>query len=369
VPSHSSARAGALHWHDNAVLAEPRWLVKKLLPETGVALMSGQWSTGKTFMVLHLAKCVWTEEPFAGHKIKRRGGTLLFAAEAAGDIPIRLRAITASRPGDKLSFAWVEVVPTLSEPGARNQLIAKAQEAAAEMQNRFAIPLALIVVDTMSAAAGFDDENSAGQVQPVMDVLHELARASGALVIAVDHYGKTITAGTRGSNAKESSADAVLALAAPEKGSNQHILTVRKLRSGPTGGQFGYSLKPVSFGRDQDGDEITTCVVEFSPDPVRAPAANAWKGLKDLKQALDVAFVSAPGKIKYDDNGRLVDVVPLEAVRNEFYSCYPVPQGDHAKKQEARRKAFNRQLKRGRDAGLICTRDILGEDHIWIAKA
>jgi hypothetical protein len=96
APSHSSAQASILHWHSNNALAEPRWLVKKMLPEIGVALMSGQWSTGKTFMALHLAKCISTGESFAGHKIKRQGGTLFVAAEAPGDIPIRLRAIATS---------------------------------------------------------------------------------------------------------------------------------------------------------------------------------------------------------------------------------------------------------------------------------
>ena len=76
----SQSPASKLHWHSNAGLPQPRWLVKKLLPETGVALLSGQWSTGKTFMGLHLANCIWNEETFAGQKIKCRGGTLLFAA-------------------------------------------------------------------------------------------------------------------------------------------------------------------------------------------------------------------------------------------------------------------------------------------------
>jgi hypothetical protein len=362
----SQSQASKLHWHSNAGLPQPRWLVKKLLPETGVALLSGQWSTGKTFMGLHLANCIWTGEPFAGQKIKRRGGTLLFAAEAAGDIPTRLHAV-ARRAGKQnpLPFAWVDAVPKLSDPSALVELIAMAREAEMETQQKFGVPLAVILVDTMSAAAGFADENSAADVQPVMDALHKLARATSTLVIAIDHYGKATNAGTRGSNAKESSADAVLAL---EKAGNQHVMTVRKLRSGPAGAKFEYSLEPVSFDVDVDGDEITTCIVKFDPhNQGAAPPANAWKGLPDLKQALDAALGPA-GKtqIVLDNNGRASKAAPLQAVRQEFYRAYPVG-GNQAQRQEARRKAFNRQLTRGRDAGLTCTCEVNGEDFVWIA--
>ena len=179
-------------------------------------------------------------------------------------------------------------MPTLSEPKALAKLLAITREADVGMQARFGVPLALIVIDTMSAAAGFEDENSSADTQPVMNTLHALSRETATLVIAVDHFGKTISAGTRGSGAKESSADAVLALTVAED--ERRTLTVRKLRGGATGGQFGFSLKQVSFGPDADGDEVTTCVVEFSSDPIKAPSVDAWRGLLALEQAIDVGL-------------------------------------------------------------------------------
>jgi RecA-family ATPase len=315
-----------LHWHSNNVPPEPRWLVKKLLPEMGVGLLSGQWSTGKTFMALHLANRVWTGEPFAGRKIKRRGGTLYFAAEAAGDIPIRLRAIAAPPRAVKpvlLPFTWIDEVPKLSDANTCRQLIDIARrQADSEMQKRFGVPLALIIVDTMSAAAGLEDENSAAHVQPVMDVLHQLAKTTGTLVIAIDHIGKSTHVGTRGSSAKESSADAVLTL--EKGGNNSYTMTVRKLRSGPTGQKFEYSLEPISFGTDGDGDEITTCIVSFNPQQV-TPATKSWNGAQDLKQAIDAAK-----QLRLNDDLRLVEGAKLAEVRAEFYKAYPAI-GDEAR--------------------------------------
>jgi hypothetical protein len=158
-----------------------------------------------------------------------------------------------------------------------------------------------------------------------------------------------------------------LALAAPKKGVDQHTMTVRKLRSGPTGRQFRYSLQPVSFGPDEDGDEITTCIVKFNPDDQGAATVNSWRGLQELKEAVHTALgLAGKRNLLLDNDGRRLDATPIEAVRDEFYKAYPA-EGDQAKKQETRRKAFNRQLKRGGASGLICTRDMGGEVFVWIA--
>ena len=208
--------------------------------------MAGHCSTGKTFMALRLAYCVATGYLFAGQKVKHCGGTLYLAAEASGDIPIRLRALTehpALAPKIRLPFARVDEVPKLSDRDALKALLALAGEAGAEMQANFQKPLALIVVDTMSAAACFSDENSAADVQPIMNILQDLARNTGTLVLAIDHVGKSKNAGTRGSTAKEASADAILALSKQDSRDNQYELEVRKLRIGSSGHQFGYSLQ------------------------------------------------------------------------------------------------------------------------------
>ena len=272
-----SQRAISLHWHGDNATTQPRWLVKKLLPETGVALLSGRSSSGKTFVALHLAQCIATDKPFAGRMIKRKGGTLFMAAEAAGDIPIRLQGLGAAPSSTKqapLPFTWVDDVPTISKPGALNRLVEIAREAEGGMRKKFGLPLALIVVDTMAAAAGFLDENDSANAQSVMNVLHQLTRATGALVMVIDHYGKSDKGGTRGSSAKEASADAVLVLVAPNDSGAQHTMTISKLRSGAKGTEFGFWLREVRLGDDEDGEPMSTCIVEFSSER-RLPRFNS----------------------------------------------------------------------------------------------
>ena len=368
-PSKPGTTSGKLHWHQLGQITQPQWLVKGLLPKTGLAFMSGQWSTGKTFMALHLAYCVATGDLFAGQKVKHCGGTLYLAAEASGDIPIRLRALTeppGSAPKRLLPFARVDEVPKLSDPGALKALLALAAEADAGMQANFQKPLALIVVDTLSAAACFNDENSAADVQPVMNILQDLARRTGTLILAIDHVGKSKNAGTRGSTVKEASADAILALSKRDNCGNQYELEVRKLRMGSSGHQFGYSLQTVQFGNDADGDPITTCIVKFGPQQAVSTAANSWRGLEDLKKAYDASIQRSKRNIGISKNGNVILGTPLEDVRQEFYRAYSA-KGVNTAKQDTLRKAFNRQLDRAEKAGLICTGDVGGEVSMWIA--
>lgn len=91
----SSPKADAalieVHWHGEDDQAVARsMLVKGLLPERGKALVSGQWGTFKTFVVLDLAGSVMTGLAFAGREVRRRGGILFVAAEGASEIAIRL---------------------------------------------------------------------------------------------------------------------------------------------------------------------------------------------------------------------------------------------------------------------------------------
>ena len=161
----------------------------------------------------------------------------------------------------------------------------------------------------------------------------------------------------------------MLSLIAPQtkEGVVEHrTLAIRKLRGGSTGDRIGFSLKPVSFGADEDGDEITTCVVEFKEGPVAARTNfDPWKVAKDLNRALLVVLAERGQDMHpFHDQGPKVRAAPLKAVRAELFKAYPSEGSDDAKRQ-----AWKRQLKRARDNGVVGTREIDGEDFIWLAAS
>jgi hypothetical protein len=206
-----------LWWHGDADPNSDRtWLVEGLLPEIGTAIMAGPWGSYKTFVAVDLAISLMCREFFAGRQVNKRCGALFIAAEGAFEVPIRLQgAYEAScDDGGALPFARADQCPRLLDRNALDTLEATARGASDRMRARYGLELGAIIIDTMAAAAGFDDENSNAEAQRAMGVLTALSQRFKCLALVVDHFGKTAETGTRGGSAKEGSADAVLAILA-----------------------------------------------------------------------------------------------------------------------------------------------------------
>ena len=151
-----------LWWHgDDEANADRTWLIEGLLPEIGTAIVSGSWGSHKTFIVVDLAVSLMRGESFAGRAVNRRCGVLFIAAEGAFEIAVRLQASYETNHEDwsPLPFARADECPRLLDRNAFSILEATAKEAAERMRSHHGVELGLIVIATMAAAVGFDDEN------------------------------------------------------------------------------------------------------------------------------------------------------------------------------------------------------------------
>ena len=119
------------------------WLIKHLFPACGHGLLSGQWGTGKTFVVFELAASLGSNQPFLGHVVKRQCGVLLIAAEGASEVRLRLDAVVRGKCGgmQRAPFRWYETAPMLLNKDAIETLIAMARQAEASLQQEFGLPL------------------------------------------------------------------------------------------------------------------------------------------------------------------------------------------------------------------------------------
>jgi AAA domain len=156
--------------------------MNNLIPTTGAGLIIGQWGTAKTFLALDLAASITipSQERFIDYRIKRHGGVLFIAAEGAGSIGLRWDGVVSDKLGlpvmDDIPaqpFAWIDFRPDLLNNGSA-ELSPVIEEVAAQMRQRFDCELVMIFIDTVAAAASFEDENDAAQSQKVMDRLHGL---------------------------------------------------------------------------------------------------------------------------------------------------------------------------------------------------
>jgi RecA-family ATPase len=206
------------HWHGEVPVLDSRpQLVEDLIPEVGVGQISGQWGTYKTFTAMDLTLAVMSGGSFIKFPVLRQGGVLFVACEGQSEVSIRLEgALRDKCPEiDKAPFVWVETCPRLLDKGAGHELTDMIQMASEEMQKRFGLPLALVIIDTYGKAAGYDStgqENDAATNKIIMQHLSRAALANRCFVMAVDHFGKNTETGTRGSSSKEDDSDVVLAL-------------------------------------------------------------------------------------------------------------------------------------------------------------
>jgi hypothetical protein len=358
--------------HRDANNQAPKYLVKNLLPETGVGLLSGQSGTYKSFVAIKLAGAIATGQPFAGHAIKRQGAVLIFASEGAGELPIRLDALSeAEHGGQVLPVYYCSAGVRLLDRTSVASVIATAKAVAGDAQRDYGLPLTTIIFDTVIAAAQFaksGDENDAAVGQKLMTALGEISRITGTFVLGVDHFGKAVETGTRGTSAKEAAADVVLALLADKAQSGEVTaprLCIRKRRSGPAGVEHPFTVKSVRLGQDEDGDEVTSLAIEFSAAvaPSADDEAGKWSpSLRLLRKILMTLLATAGEQIQPYADGRTVLAVKAQFVRSEFFKQHSADQDD------TKRKAFDRAVSRAQSNELIGVREVSGTKWLWLVK-
>ena len=381
-PSDGTAFAYSWHWraHGEAEITDSRpHLVQDVIPEVGAGLMSGQWGTFKTFVALDLSGSVMSETPFINFPVRRRSGVLFFACEGEAEVVIRLQAVVEAKCGPgRAPFLWVEGCPRLLDPNATKILAAMVKQAADRILAEFGLPVGLIIVDTAGDAAGYTkagDENDAVLARAVMKALATLAKEARAFVLGIEHFGKAVETGTRGSSAKEASADVVLALLGDKSISGAVVntqLAIRKRRGGQNGIEFPFRTKVVDMGCDACGSPITTLTIDWSASAAELTAKSpedGWaKSLKLLRRTMMNVLADHGIDQRPFPDGPVVRAVDQEVTRVEFYRSYPASaEAEPKKRADARKKAFKRAIDDAQVRGLIGVREIDGTVFIWLA--
>jgi hypothetical protein len=208
-------------WDGDEEVEFANFLIDDMITENTIGLLVAESTGGKTFTANDIAYAVCFGQPFFG-KDTEQGGVIYVAAEAAGTIPIRQKAAReARRPPPShaldifrkpLPLATITDVPNLSTTAGVNSLIATVQEIAGQMMEHHKLPVRLIIIDTILAAFGLEDWNSAAQVTAVTNAMKEINKATGAAVMGLGHHGKDISRGPAGSFALKANVDFLLTI-------------------------------------------------------------------------------------------------------------------------------------------------------------
>lgn len=233
-----------------------QWLVKGLLPKTGLCVVYGSPGSGKSFAVLSMALHVASGRDFAGCRASRKGGVVYISAEAGEGF--KRRAIAARDDmglNDDTPFALVTMAPNLGRADGDAQALI---EAIREQTDRAGWRADCVIVDTLARAAQGIDENSSRDMGALILNCDKIGNELGVLVLAVHHSGKNDN-GMRGSSALLGAADTVIAISSDETGAR--TARIEKQKDGEDGHAFTFRLQSLTLATDDDGDPVTTCVV------------------------------------------------------------------------------------------------------------
>ena len=229
------------------------WLVKGVIPQTGMGIVYGDSGSGKTFITIDLALSIARGLSWQACRIKQATGVLYVSAEGGGAMGGRLQAYAKHHDTDLSALPFGVVTVGLNLRGGDDQ---KVIDGCNEMRSR-GVPIGLIVLDTLNRTMGGGDENSSQDMGAYLDAVARVVEKTGAFVLVVHHSGKDAKKGARGHSSLRAAVDTELEVKA--EGATQ-ILKVTKSRDGLTGIEYAYKREVVVVATDDELEPITSCV-------------------------------------------------------------------------------------------------------------
>ena len=281
-------------------------LVKGMLREGGLSLWVADPDAGKTTVLQHLGLSVAHGLPFIGrHTV--RGAVLLCAFERADDVQGRLDSFYAEHPdlSRDADFYYVNVESrALATQGTANLIVNAIRSSGLEFK--------LVIIDTLAAAL-HGDENDSQAIGDFMRAAKFIKNKTNSHVAVAHHYGKERQRGARGHSKLLGDFDSVFSLA-------DGTIVPEKLKAKKDWVAY-YAIAPVVIGKDEDGDPITSVVMQNAAGPSTqmtaddnkvvhllekcarepAPAELLQQGVAevvDRKQWITAVAVMAPGTTK-----------------------------------------------------------------------
>jgi KaiC/GvpD/RAD55 family RecA-like ATPase len=340
------ANGGAEEWREFELIRfsdmRPRLngrpLVKGWLEQEQISVIYGEAGCGKTFLALDCALHIAARLDWFGHTVG--GGAVVYcAAEAGRGIVNRVAAWGMEHGFDNKDIPFAAVTNSIdlchSAVGDVDKLVATIRAAGLE-------PLALLIVDTASRALAGGNENAPDDMGALVRSVDRLRDELHCHVVLVHHTGKDQSRGARGHSLLRAAVDTEIEVTRwPDLSS----ATITKQRDGISGERVSFRLRQVELGHDEDGDPVTSCVVEPSDETAkgRSPKARLSPAQARALELLGEAIARA-GEVPAGCG----DHIPAgrhcvgESLWREY--CYAGQISD-SDKPDARRRAFARAAK------------------------
>lgn len=293
----------------------PTWLVKGVLPAKGIGMVYGASGAGKTFWVLDVMLAIAQAKRWRGRRVQ--GGYVIYvAAEGANGLVKRCKAFAVRNEVD-LKTVNLELIPDSPNLFTGGDAASLTETICA------AGGVTVVVIDTLAQVTAGANENAGEDMGKVFETLQTMQRELDCLVLVVHHAGKDTSKGARGWSGMRAALDVEIEVSKSQDG---HVAKVTKLKDGEDGRVYPFKLVPVLIGKDDDGDAVTSCVVEHVEDVPK---------LEKPKGKLGLAIWEA---IVAEDIISIEDIAPA---LEKSYAQGKVPRGDSI------RRAVDNMMERG----------------------
>lgn len=234
------------------------YLVKGVLDKKSVSCIYGAPGGAKTFVAMDMALAISKGEQWHGRKTTQ-GAVLYIVLEGHRGFERRVQALKLTGklpPGTP--FATMLQPLRLFDPDHIEDLKQAIKNIETEKGFRFN----LIVIDTLAHAMAGTDENATMDMMAAVEGMQELVSGTDTSIMIVHHSGKDTSKGSRGNSSLKGAVDSEFECNKAPDTEKGFILKTTKQKDMDGSASFPFRLKVVELGLDEDGDPVTSCVVE-----------------------------------------------------------------------------------------------------------
>ena len=229
----------------------PSYLVKGLIPRSGLVVIWGPPKCGKSFWAFDVAAHIALGWSYRDRKVQQ-GTVVYLVLEGEHGIGARVEAFRQRHLGKDADPVPLYLLPTRLDLIHEYQTL--IEEIAAQTTGN---PPALIVIDTLNRSLSGSEsrDEDMGAYIKAADAVREAFKAT---VMVIHHCGIEATR-PRGHTSLTGAADAQIAVKRDQTGVIS--ATLEWLKDGPEGAEVYSRLEPVDVGTDDDGDPISSCII------------------------------------------------------------------------------------------------------------
>jgi hypothetical protein len=340
-----------LHFDEIKLSTKRRYLVRNIIPRTGLTVVWGAPKCGKSFWVYDLMMHVARGLRYHGRPV-HQGAVVSCMFEGQGGADTRAEAYRQEKlKGDPSGPFYVETL-TLD--------LIKNHEALIEATKRRLgdqIPVG-VVLDTLNRSlvgSESKDEDMSAYIRAAQ-VIIETFQCAVVVVHHCGHNGERL----RGHSSLLGAEDAEISV--KRLSDKTTVATVERLKDGPDGEQMTFTLKSIVVGEDEEGFDMSSCVVEAC-EAIKVD--KSWpKGLALIREVIAEAVLQAGKQHRVGGDGPNVKAVPLQAARDIHERRYvSAGTGDRT---AAERKAWSRNFRKAQADNLIAGEAKDGIELIWL---